>query len=65
MRPKSLKHYAWLFVGAALTTILLKGIAWRLTDSVGLLSDAIESFVNLAGALMALHAVAGGAPGGR
>jgi cation diffusion facilitator family transporter len=54
MGPKSLKHYAWLSVGAALTTILLKGIAWRLTDSVGLLSDAIESFVNLAGALMAL-----------
>lgn len=54
MEPKSLKHYAWLSIGAALTTILLKGIAWRLTDSVGLLSDAIESFVNLAGALMAL-----------
>ena len=34
--------------------ILLKGLAWRLTGSVGLLSDAIESFVNLAGALMAL-----------
>ena len=33
---------------------LLKGTAWRLTGSVGLLSDAIESFVNLAGALMAL-----------
>jgi len=54
MRPKSLRHYAWLSVAAALSTILLKGLAWRLTDSVGLLSDAIESFVNLAGALMAL-----------
>jgi cation diffusion facilitator family transporter len=54
MQPKSLKHYAWLSIAAALSTILLKGIAWRLTDSVGLLSDAIESFVNLAGALMAL-----------
>ncbi len=54
MRPKSLKRYAWLSIVAALSTILLKGIAWRLTDSVGLLSDAIESFVNLAGALMAL-----------
>ena len=54
MEPKSLKRYAWLSIAAALSTILLKGIAWRLTDSVGLLSDAIESFVNLAGALMAL-----------
>ena len=54
MRPKSLRRYAWLSIAAALSTILLKGLAWRLTDSVGLLSDAIESFVNLAGALMAL-----------
>jgi len=54
MEPKSLKRYAWLSIAAALATILLKGLAWRLTDSVGLLSDAIESFVNLAGALMAL-----------
>ena len=54
MTSKSLKRYAWLSVGAALCTIVLKAFAWRLTDSVGLLSDAIESFVNLAGALMAL-----------
>ena len=54
MRQPSLKRYAWLSIAAALATILLKGLAWRLTDSVGLLSDAIESFVNLAGALMAL-----------
>ena len=54
MQPTSLKRYAWLSIAAALSTILLKGIAWRLTGSVGLLSDAIESFVNLAGALMAL-----------
>jgi cation diffusion facilitator family transporter len=45
---------ATLSIAAALSTILLKGIAWKLTDSVGLLSDAVESFVNLAGALMAL-----------
>ncbi len=49
-----LKRYAKLSIAAALATILLKGAAWRLTGSVGLLSDAIESFVNLAGALMAL-----------
>jgi cation diffusion facilitator family transporter len=52
--PASLKRYAWLSVGAALATILLKGVAWRLTGSVGLLADALESLVNLAGALMAL-----------
>ena len=51
---RPLKHYAWLSIAAAITTILLKGIAWKLTGSVGLLSDAIESFVILAGALMAL-----------
>lgn len=52
--PPSLKPYVWLSIATAIATILLKGVAWRLTGSVGLLSDAIESFVNLAGALMAL-----------
>lgn len=51
---KSLKRYAWLSIAAAIATILLKGLTWWLTGSVGFLSDAIESFVNLAGALMAL-----------
>jgi len=50
----NLQRYAWLSIAAAVATILLKGIAWWLTGSVGLLSDALESFVNLAGALMAL-----------
>ena len=54
MPPASLTRYAWLSIAAALATILLKGLAWWLTGSVGLLSDALESFVNLAGALMAL-----------
>lgn len=54
MVSPSLKRYAWLSIAAALATILLKGVAWWLTGSVGLLSDALESFVNLAGALMAL-----------
>ena len=54
MNAASLKPYAWLSIGAALTTIVLKGVAWQLTDSVGLLSDALESLVNLAGAAMAL-----------
>ena len=50
----SLQRYAWISMAAAHVTIVLKGVAWKLTGSVGLLSDAIESFVNLAGALMAL-----------
>ncbi len=53
-RAPSLTRYAWLSIAAAIATILLKGIAWKMTGSVGLLSDAIESFVNLAGAVMAL-----------
>ena len=54
MTAPSLHRYAWLSIAAALATILLKGAAWWLTGSVGLLSDALESFVNLAGAIMAL-----------
>ncbi len=54
MTTADLKRFAWLSIAAAITTILLKGVAWWLTGSVGLLSDALESFVNLAGALMAL-----------
>ena len=50
----SLTRYAWLSIAAALATIALKAAAWWLTGSVGLLSDALESLVNLAGALMAL-----------
>ena len=46
--------YIWLSVAASITTILLKGSAYFITDSVGLLSDAMESFVNLAAAIMAL-----------
>jgi cation diffusion facilitator family transporter len=54
MLPASIRRYAWLSIVAAIATIGLKSTAWWLTDSVGLLSDAIESTVNLAGALMAL-----------
>ncbi len=50
----SLKRFAWLSIAAAVATIALKALAYLLTGSVGLLSDALESFVNLAGALMAL-----------
>jgi len=51
MPTSSLKRYVWLPIAAVMATILLKGLAWWLTGSVGLLSDAIESCVNLAGAL--------------
>lgn len=49
-----LERYAWLSIGAAIATIGMKTIAWWLTGSVGLLSDALESVVNLAAAVMAL-----------
>src|SRR5258706_1591816 len=49
-----LERYAWLAIAAALATIGLKTLAWWLTGSVGLLSDALESLVNLAAALLAL-----------
>ncbi len=54
MNRSSLTRFAWLSIAAAILTILLKAIAYKLTGSVGLLSDALESFVNLAGALMAV-----------
>lgn len=49
-----LTRYAWISIGAAITTILLKAIAYFLTGSVGMLSDALESFINLAAAAFAL-----------
>jgi cation diffusion facilitator family transporter len=52
--PPPLRRYAWLSIGAAVVTIALKTVAWRLTGSVGLLSDALESVVNLATAALAL-----------
>lgn len=50
----SLTRFAWLSISAAVVTIGLKLVAYRLTGSVGLLSDAIESVVNLVGGIMAL-----------
>jgi cation diffusion facilitator family transporter len=54
MKTPSLTRFAWLSIAAALVTMALKALAYWLTGSVGLLSDAMESLVNLAGALMAL-----------
>jgi len=49
--------YLKLSVATAVATIVLKTGAWWLTDSVSLLSDALESLVNLAGAMFALAMV--------
>ena len=54
MSRNSLVKFAWLSILAAIATIALKAAAWWLTGSVGLLSDALESFVNLIAALVAL-----------
>ena len=48
------RHFAWLSIAAAIVTIALKTFAWWITGSVSLLSDALESLVNLAGASFAL-----------
>ncbi|WP_031435438.1 cation diffusion facilitator family transporter [Methylomarinum vadi] len=53
----SLVGYAWLSIAAAVATILLKSYAYWLTGSVGLLSDALESLINLAAAVIALLAL--------
>ena len=56
-QPVDLTRFAWLSIAAALVTIALKTAAWRLTGSVGLLSDAAESVVNLVAAIVALIAL--------
>ena len=56
-RPVPLTRYAWLSIGAAIVTICMKAAAYLLTGSVGLLSDALESTVNLAAAIVALIAL--------
>lgn len=57
MSSRSARDYAVLSIGAALLTIALKLGAYLLTGSVGLLSDALESLVNLVAALVALWAL--------
>ena len=53
----SVQTFLKLSVAAAVATIVLKTLAWWLTGSVGLLSDAMQSFVNLASALFAFTMV--------
>ena len=54
MNRSYLTRYAWLSIAAAVLTIGLKAAAYFLTGSVGLLSDALESLVNLIGATVAM-----------
>jgi len=54
MNRAFLTRFAWISIAAAVITIVLKTAAFYLTGSVGLLSDAIESLVNLVGGIMAL-----------
>ncbi|MCX7722587.1 MAG: cation diffusion facilitator family transporter [Verrucomicrobiae bacterium] len=54
MKRSALTRYAWLSIAAAIATMTLKLVAFLVTGSVGLLSDAVESVVNLIGGLMAL-----------
>lgn len=54
MTNKDLTKYAWLSVATAIVTISLKSLAYYLTGSVSLLSDALESVINLVAAAFAL-----------
>jgi cation diffusion facilitator family transporter len=49
-----LRRFAFLSIAAAVVTIGMKTVAWRMTGSVGLLSDALESLVNLVAAVITL-----------
>jgi len=58
MPSSPLARHAWLSVAASVVTIGMKTAAWRMTGSVGLLSDALESLVNLVAAVMTLSMLA-------
>ncbi|MCL2784020.1 MAG: cation diffusion facilitator family transporter [Propionibacteriaceae bacterium] len=53
-KSTNLMKYAWLSLAAAVVTITMKMVAWRITGSVGLLSDAAESLINFVAAIMAI-----------
>src|SRR5215218_2626739 len=57
MTDARLFRLLWLSIAAAIATISLKTAAWLLTGSVGLLSDAAESVVNLVAAVVAMLAL--------
>ena len=56
-KTTDLTRFAWMSIAAAILTISLKLAAYWLTNSVGLLSDALESLVNLVTAIAALTAL--------
>jgi cation diffusion facilitator family transporter len=56
-QTRDLSRFAYLSIAAAIATITLKTIAWQVTSSVGLLSDAVESIVNLVAAIAVLIAL--------
>ena len=56
-KTRDLSRFAYLSIAAAIATITLKVVAWQITGSVGLLSDAAESVVNLVAALAVLIAL--------
>ncbi len=56
-KETDLRAFAWLSIAAAVVTIALKSVAAWVTGSVGLLSDAFESAVNLVAAVVALIAL--------
>ena len=53
MNGKYLERFAWLSLATGFVVLALKTLAWQLTGSVGLLSDALESTVNIGAALVA------------
>jgi cation diffusion facilitator family transporter len=57
MNSTRLFKLLWLSIAAAVATISLKTVAWLLTGSVGLLSDAAESVVNLVAAVVGMLAL--------
>jgi len=57
LRFRSARSFTLISIAAAVVTTLLKLFAWRITGSIGLLSDALESLVNLAAAVVAFWAL--------
>jgi len=55
--PLDLTRYAWLSIFTGIAVFGLKIAAWKFTGSVGLLSDALESIVNIVAAIIALLAL--------
>ncbi|MAT60112.1 MAG: cation-efflux pump [Micrococcales bacterium] len=55
--PRDLSKYGFLSLGVGVVVLTMKLVAWQVTGSVGLLSDALESLVNIAAAIVAIFAL--------